>query len=59
MPSASMTGPSFLEAGFSSSELPHAAVINKDETTTAIRMMSRVECERVDGNIILFFYSGG
>jgi hypothetical protein len=54
-----MTGPSFLEAGFSSSELPHAAIINKDETTTAIRMMSRVECERVDGNIILFFYSGG
>jgi hypothetical protein len=53
-----MTGPSFLEAGLSSSELPHAAVTNKAVTAMASRMKSRVEYERIDGNIILFVMPG-
>jgi hypothetical protein len=49
-----MSGPSFLEAGLSSSELLQAAMTNNAVTATVSRMTSLIEYERIDGNFILF-----
>jgi hypothetical protein len=54
VPSASMTGPSFLEAWLSSSELLQATVMSNAVTATASRITRRVEYDRVDENFILF-----